>query len=91
MFLYIVEKSESDNGDDGLTNRYHDGGGLVIIANQVEHALELVAEHNRLPRDERHGRAGIHNVNAATLLGGYYTVVNPQEPRLWLFPNAGCC
>ena len=86
MFLYIVSKEESNDADGGLTDSYHNGGGLVIVANQAEHALEMIAAHNE---QVWHGK--ILNVDKDVLLSGYYTVVSTQEPRLWFFPNAGCC
>ena len=84
MFLYIVEVAETDDGS-GLTDRYHDGGGLVIVARNPQDAISLIDEHNEA------GGGKILNVDADMLLNGYYTVVNNQERQLWLFPDAGCC
>lgn len=95
MFLYIVEKEESDDGTGGLTNHYHDGGGLVVIARNVQDAVGMIEAHNAeapaFPDYLWLRKAKIRNVDADVLLNGYYTVVNDQEPRLWLFPDAGCC
>ena len=90
MFLYIVEVAETDDGS-GLTDRYHDGGGLVIVARNPQEAIDLIDGYNKLPRQKRSSGARILNIDADVLLSHYYTVVNPQEPRIWLFPDAGCC
>jgi hypothetical protein len=69
---------------DDLTRSYHSGGGLVVVARDLEHARELVVleslrEGSSLDLKELPGEP------TAT----YRTGV--AEPRVYVFPNAGCC
>ena len=91
MFLYIIERD--DDEDDKLTDRWHSGGGLIIIARTAQRALDLITEHNGKPYPERSGNGSkiLLNLCERDLVNGYYTVVNEQNERLWLFPDAGCC
>ena len=72
--LYLFERVEE------LTERYHSGGGLVVIATSAEHAKELIAtdEHIQLTDEE-----WISVVE--------YAVSDASVPVFYVFPDAGCC
>ena len=74
MKLYLFERVEE------LTERYHSGGGLVVVAQGVGHAKDLIAtdEHIHLTDDE-------------WLSVIEYDVSDASAPVFYVFPDAGCC
>jgi len=69
---------------DKLTYRYHEGGGLVVIAKDREHVERLTKEAttnsaNILLKDEEWEEVII------------YPTEEDAEPRVFVFPDAGCC
>jgi hypothetical protein len=74
MFIYIVEQAEQ------VSSRYHSGGGISIVAESPEAALELA---NKTPDV---------SITAADIAGSTsYELVGLPEPKVFIFPNAGCC
>jgi len=68
---------------DGVSSNYHDEGGVVIIADSLEHARELWNEE-RYRKD-----CEIHVVDPDAVY-----VLDPNciwAPTTYAFPNAGCC
>lgn len=78
MKLFIWENVEY------LTTNYHDSGGLVIMAETLERARELVPAHTDDDGNPRICEAMTQPPDAAL------TVESEQE-RVWIFPDAGCC
>lgn len=72
MNLYVWEYV------DALTNNYHSGGGLVVIAGSVERAREM---------------AMAKNVNFAEkeLAPDIAAETSCDSEHCWIFPDAGCC
>lgn len=63
-----------------LTNRYHDDGGLVIIAKDIESAKALISKDEYIrPTEEEWEKAII------------YDLKDEVEERYFVFPDAGCC
>ena len=60
---------------DDLTDNYHSGGGTVVIANSLEEARKQLPENCSAQTD--------HPIFEAEL--------NAITPRVFVFPNAGCC
>lgn len=73
MNIYIFE------GIQNLTNNYHSGGGLVVIADSIESALGLAQSE-----DVQFTGEEIESVQIYSLKG-------KAEPKVFIFPDAGCC
>lgn len=70
IFEYVCE----------LTDRYHDDGGLVIIAKDIESAKALISKDKYIrPTKEEWEKAII------------YDLKDEVEERYFVFPDAGCC
>lgn len=65
---------------DGLTNNYHDGGGTVVIADNLEVARKLLVENGVSEGSE-----------VLTESPNYTTSVVSDEDKVFIFPDAGCC
>lgn len=68
-----------DNVDE-LTSRYHTEGGLVVVASDLDAAKALVAAtctEAKITDDEWAAAVQYH--------------VDDAEPRVFVFPDAGCC
>lgn len=59
---------------------YHEEGGLVIIAESIEHAKELIKQDKCISISAREWK----NVESFDLIGNI-------EPKFWVMPDAGCC
>jgi len=64
-----------------LTYNYHSGGGLVVVARDKDHALELISTDSNIVIKEEHWSSVI----VYNLLG------QKIEPKMYIFPDAGCC
>lgn len=64
---------------DGVTPNYHDGGGVVVIAEDVERARKLLLEDGGVQRSE------------FTDEPDYSTSVGTRKEKVFIFPDAGCC
>lgn len=64
-----------------LTNNYHDGGGLVIISNDLESARELLKQSISLKS----------KCEALKVDPDYVTSVTAEKDKIFIFPNEGCC
>jgi len=74
MFIYILESVHraSDN--------YHDGGSVVVVAEDRNHAEQLI---NATPFVE---------VTETDWEGvRFYPLEGPVKPEVIVFPDAGCC
>lgn len=65
---------------DKVSNRYHEEGGLVIVANNKSHAKEMIVKEKYVCVNEDEW----DKVREYELKGTY-------EPELITFPDAGCC
>jgi hypothetical protein len=63
-----------------LTERYHDGGGVTIIAESLEAARKMYMEDG-----------GLQGCDLMTEQPDLECEVSATEPKLFVFPNAGCC
>lgn len=84
MNLYILEKVER------CTDRHHDDGGLVIIAEDLHSAKLMIERDNQQRIDNNQSHLYTitdeqwHKVRELILY-------SPAEPEIIVFPNAGCC
>ncbi len=64
----------------GLTEQYHDGGGVLVIAGSLELARELLAK-------------SVPDPKACDALTDPpdFTAPVVAEDRVTIFPDAGCC
>lgn len=74
MKLMILEYVEE------LTDRYHSGGALVIIAKDIKRAKELISNDKNIKPTERDWNEAI-----------IYELKNDEEERYFIFQDAGCC
>jgi hypothetical protein len=63
-----------------LTDRYHDNGGCAIVAESLESARELFR------KAEPELNCGLLHKEP-----DFESEVSAAEPRLFIFPDAGCC
>ncbi len=64
----------------GLTNNYHDGGGTVVIADNLEVARQLLVKNGVAEASDVHTQAP-----------NYTASVVSDEDKVFIFPDAGCC
>jgi hypothetical protein len=74
MFIYVVEEAAK------VSNRYHAGGGIVIVAESFDAALELA---NKTP----HVKITAKELSKCTP----YKLADSPECKVFIFPDAGCC
>lgn len=65
----------------GLTGNYHDGGGVLVVAETQDRAVELIKLHN----SELVVEFG-DNPEADLIYE-----VEANEEKIMIFPDAGCC
>ena len=65
-----------------LTNNWHSGGGLIVIAKNVKHVKELLKENNSV--------VNITSEEWKTVKSFILKNEN-TKPDYWKMPNAGCC
>ena len=63
-----------------LTGNWHDNGGVVVMATSLEAARALI---------KAEAAAGCEALEKAP--DSEFEVKGKHEPRLWSFPDAGCC
>lgn len=73
MNIYIFEY-END-----ITDNWHNGGGLAIVAKDTEQAQGLM--------DKERNREKKLDFEKAII----YPLKGKHEPRIFIFPDAGCC
>jgi hypothetical protein len=74
MNLYLFD------GIDQLTDRWHSGGSLVVVARDKEHVLELLKQYPHVSIEESEWDSVI-----------VYKVPKSSQPRVFIFQDAGCC
>lgn len=76
MKIFIFEEVEE------LTDRYHPGGGLVVIAENETEARELIATIESIKlTEEEWEEVLVYELSA----------FQDVEPKMFIFPDAGCC
>jgi hypothetical protein len=74
MKIYVFERVGK------VSNNYHEEGGLVIIANDIEHAKELINKTDDIDvTDDEWSKVES------------YELAENVEPKIWAMPDAGCC
>ena len=64
----------------GLTDNYHSGGGCVVIADDKDKALQLLADY------------GVgSSCEVFKTDPDYSASVDAVEDKVFIFPDAGCC
>jgi hypothetical protein len=85
--LYLFENVEN------LSNREHPSGGLIVVANDKDHARQLIAASEKQPyhwtEKEKQGPIEVSDEEWLAVLT--YPIDGRAEPRLFAFPDAGCC
>mgnify|MGYP001157835008 CR=1 FL=1 len=62
-----------------LTDRYHSDGGLAVIAKDRKHAEKMTVNvHIEITESEWEDVI-------------VYDLKHEEEPRMYIFPDAGCC
>lgn len=64
----------------GLTNNWHDGGGALVIAEDLEMARILLLRNGVSESSE-----------TLTKEPDFTTSVETNEEKVFIFPDAGCC
>jgi hypothetical protein len=74
-----------------LTTRYHSDGGLVVIAESREQVAALISEEHP---DEWSSIEKNHRIEITPEEWDdvqVFELMDNCEPRMFVFPNAGCC
>jgi hypothetical protein len=72
------------------TDSHHDNGGLVIIANSGLHARQMIAKINQ--DREINGQPSLYEILPEEWEAAReFVLLEPAEPEIIVFPNAGCC
>ena len=85
------------NHVDQLTNNHHSSGALNIIANDLEHALNLAKSYISADYEEDDEEDYIkkHPIKLTELeierVVSYDLVGEDIMPQVLIYPNAGCC
>lgn len=74
MKMFIFERLNC------VSDRYHSQGGLVVIAKDREHVMELIKDYEDIIITKDEWKEVIT-----------YDLKNQEEPKLFIFPDAGCC
>lgn len=74
MKMYVFQYN------DQVSENYHSGGGLMVIAKNTEHVKELIEkeEYIKITNDEWQEVI-------------VYELKEDEKPRIFVFPDAGCC
>ena len=97
MFVYIMKFKEEHGPGRGLTTSYHDGGGIVAVADGLPQILGMAETWNDMANGDRIDNDWPPKVNIHILedpisnIIGCYRVSDDANPEFWLFENAGCC
>jgi hypothetical protein len=73
MKIYIFERISQVSGN------WHPEGGLVIIANDIEEAKQLIAKDDNISPTDKEWET----------VESFEIIAN--EPKYWVMPDAGCC
>lgn len=74
MKIFIFKEVEK------LTENWHGGGGLVIIAPDMIHVLEMALAHEIILSQDEIENVLVFDLKAADI-----------QPQIFIFPDAGCC
>lgn len=67
---------------DHVTNSYHSGGGLAIIAESLDAAKDIVKSIPEVVvTDDDWNLASVYELDPNI----------EYQPKAWIFPDAGCC
>jgi hypothetical protein len=73
---------------DELTNSYHSGGGLAVVAEDMEHVDSLLVEASS---EHWSSDANVRMTDDERSRAIVYELAGLEEPRVFVFPNTGCC
>lgn len=65
---------------DQCSYNYHSGGGVVIIANNIEEAKKMADEKEYIELTD-------DDWNKAES----FDLLKNEKPNIWIMPDAGCC
>jgi len=71
-----------------VSDNYHDDGGLIVVAESLEAARALIVASSH---GEQYRREVPPECGALTEAPDITLHLVSGEPRLVVFPNAGCC
>lgn len=84
MKIFIFENVQE------LTHNYHSGGGLVVIAESEEHAKKVIQDHNENNQSWLVENAQVSDKDWLSVIT-HELKDGSAEPRVFVFPDAGCC
>jgi hypothetical protein len=65
---------------DQVSSNYHTAGGLAIIANDEDHVKDLIKNDPSIEITNEEWKRVI-----------VYELKNEETPKIFVFPDAGCC
>jgi uncharacterized membrane protein YvbJ len=75
MNMFIFENA------DKVSDKYHEGGGLAVVAADIEHVKQLVEATN--------GSVRLSDDDIKQVI--VYPLKGKHEAKIFAFPDAGCC
>ena len=63
-----------------VSDNYHSEGGLAVVAKDKEHVYQLIEEYGDIEITEDEWQKA-----------WFYELVDNADPRVFVFPDAGCC
>lgn len=76
---------------DQLTNRYHNDGGLVVVAANMQQVLDLIAAENDKSKEDSEDGANIALTEEEVSKAVIYPLAEECDSAVYIFPDAGCC
>lgn len=71
-----------------VSNSWHSGGGLLVIADSFERAKELIAAANEKEKSDYFKDDAIEIPSSVEMV---FEIVGEHEESVMTFPDAGCC
>jgi hypothetical protein len=65
---------------DKVSYNYHEEGGLVVVAENAEQVKELIEKEGNIEITDKEWKDVIT-----------YELMDNEKPRVFVFPDAGCC
>jgi hypothetical protein len=75
----------------GVSDSYHSGGGLLVIAESPQKAKALIESRRGTNIRGEYGPAVDIDINELDFRQATASFPVEAEPQLFIFPDAGCC
>jgi hypothetical protein len=63
-----------------VSGNYHEGGGLMVVAENTNHVKEMIEKEEYIEITNEEWQEVV-----------VYELMDNEKPRIFVFPDAGCC